>query len=98
MAADATQRIEYDPDTLKGLSDHVMVMTTLTLPQLQIISDRSENKTTPEKIFKWVEGTHVHNYAQSAHTWTEYTSKAEFTDKFKTLVENTTVSNDDRAA
>jgi uncharacterized membrane protein len=98
MSADATQRIEYDPDTLKGLSDHVMVMTKMTLPQLQMISDRSENKTTPAKIFKWVEGTNVYNYAQSAHTWTEYTSKDEFKAKFKTLVENTTLSNDERAA
>jgi hypothetical protein len=97
MAADATQHIEYDPDTLRGLSDHVMVMTTMTLPQLQVLSDRAENKTTPEKIFKWVEGTNIQNYAQSAQTWTEYTSKVEFTAKFKTLVENTTLSNDERA-
>ena len=66
MTADATQRIEYDPDMLKGLSDHVMVMTTMTLPQLQVLSDRAENKTAPEKIYKWVEGTCIQNYAKSA--------------------------------
>jgi hypothetical protein len=63
MSADATQRIEYDPDTLKGLSDHVMVMTTMTLPQLQLLADRAESKNIPEKIYKWVEGTSIQNYA-----------------------------------
>jgi hypothetical protein len=63
MAADATQRIEYDPDTLKGLSDHVMVMTTMTLPQLQLLADRAESRKNPEKIYKWVEGTSIQNYA-----------------------------------
>ena len=63
MSADATQRIEYDPDTLKGLSDHVMVMTMMTLPQLQLLADRADAKNTPEKIYKWVEGTSIQNYA-----------------------------------
>jgi hypothetical protein len=41
MAADPTQPIEYDVDTLKGLSDHVMVMTKIALPHLQTIEERT---------------------------------------------------------
>jgi hypothetical protein len=63
MATDPTHLIEYDPDTLKGLTDHTMVTTTMALPQLQAIEDRRNSKQQPEKIYKWVEGTCVQNYA-----------------------------------
>ena len=66
MAADATQPIEYDTDTLRGLSDHVMVRTTMALPQLQVLAAHPKVKTHPEKIYKWVEGTCIQNYAKSA--------------------------------
>jgi hypothetical protein len=66
MAADPTQPIEYDPDTLKGLSDHVMVQTTMVLPRLQALEAKIQKQQNPEKIYKWVEGTCVQNYAKSA--------------------------------
>jgi hypothetical protein len=66
MAADATQPIEYDTDTLQGLSDHVMVQTTMALPQLEVLSGERQVKTLPEKVYRWVEGTCVQNYAKSA--------------------------------
>jgi hypothetical protein len=43
MATDPTHLIEYDPDTLKGLTDHTMVTTTMALPQLQAIEDRRKS-------------------------------------------------------
>jgi hypothetical protein len=57
MASDPTQQLEYDPDTLNGLSDHIMVMTTMMLPQIQAIEDCRKSKQQPELIYKWVEGT-----------------------------------------
>ena len=66
MSADPNQKLAYDPDTLHGLSDHVMVLTTLMLPQLQTIEERKQAKQQPEIIYKWVEGTCIQNYTQSA--------------------------------
>jgi hypothetical protein len=66
MAADPTHSIEYDPDTLKGLTDHVMVTTTMALPQLQALEDNRNSTQDPEIVYKWVEGTCVQNYAKSA--------------------------------
>jgi hypothetical protein len=35
MATDATQDLDYDPNTLNGLSDHVMTMTKIKLPHIK---------------------------------------------------------------
>ena len=66
MTPDPTQAIEYDPDTLKGLSDHVLVQTTMKMPQLQVLAAKRSPTRQPEIIYKWVEGTCVSNYAKSA--------------------------------
>jgi hypothetical protein len=63
MATDPTHQIEYDPDTLQGLTDHTMLTMTMALPQLQAIEDKRKYKQQPEVIYKWVEGTCVQNYA-----------------------------------
>jgi hypothetical protein len=66
MATDATQDLEYDPNTLRGLSDHVMTMTKIKLPHIKYIEEVKQNKGNQETIYKWVEGSNVHNYAKSA--------------------------------
>jgi hypothetical protein len=66
MTTNPTQKIEYDPDTLRGLSDHVLVQTTMKMPQLQVLAAKRSPTRQPEIIYKWVEGTCVSNYAKSA--------------------------------
>jgi hypothetical protein len=58
---------------------------------------RRQAKQQPEIIYKWVEGTCIQNYAKSAQTWTASTNNADFLAKFQTLVENTSMGNDERA-
>jgi hypothetical protein len=45
-----------------------------------------------------MEGTCISNYSASAKKWEEWTGKTEFTEKFQTLVANTTIGNEKRAA
>jgi hypothetical protein len=71
MTNTATQSITYDPGTLKGLSDHVLVKTQVRTPYI-ISRQNRQNACDPQIIYKWVEGTCVNNYMQSAHTWLEF--------------------------
>jgi hypothetical protein len=93
----STQHLEYDPITIKSLSDHVLVKTYVQTPYI------SRNKTVqntgnPHIIYKWDEGTCISNYQRSANSWLEFTQKPEFADGLKELVENVEISNDKRAA
>jgi hypothetical protein len=58
--------VEYDSDMLEGMSDHIMIWTKLQLQGLKEREKRSAKNDPPEKIYKWVEGSTVHNYATSA--------------------------------
>ena len=81
------QYLEYDPITIKCLSDHVLVKTYIQTPYI------SRDKTTqstgnPHIIYKWDKGTSVENYQRFANSWLEFTQKPEFAEGLKTLVEN----------
>jgi hypothetical protein len=47
--------------------------------------------------YKWAEGSGISNYAQSAHAWSDFTAKPEFTAGLKNIVEDANLSNDARA-
>ena len=44
-------------------------------------------------MYKWQEGTSVHDYAASAIRWSEYTDTSEFYNAFLTVAQDTSVSN-----
>ena len=98
MSTDPTQQIEYDPATLHGLTDHILLQTTVKLPKLQTLATRTASNKQPEILYKWIEGTCISNYSQSAKKWEDWTSKTEFTEKFQKLVENKNMGNEERAA
>jgi hypothetical protein len=59
-------KIRYDPTTLKGLSDHVLVKTLITTPYL---TRRKAAPLRPQEkavIYTWIEGTNIKNYSNSA--------------------------------
>jgi hypothetical protein len=49
-------------------------------------------------MYKWVEGSGIKEYAQSAQAWTDFTGKEEFITEFTRLVESAEISNEERAA
>jgi hypothetical protein len=59
--------VEHDPSTLKTISDHVLVTTTV---EIKNFKEETTKQTSPmesrEIIYKWKEGTCVQNYAESA--------------------------------
>jgi hypothetical protein len=67
------RNITYDPHTLMGFSDHVLLKTSLDIPYLQVNSSPTHMNSL-ETIYKWVEGTHLRDYGTAAATWTAYTS------------------------
>jgi hypothetical protein len=93
MSNTNTLKIEYDQNTLKGLSDHVLVTTQI---QTAYLSGYQTNKSTfkPHVIYKWNEGTCVQNYQKSAQSWMEYTRRPEFITGLKELVEDTGKNNE----
>jgi len=48
------------------MSDHIMLWTKMQLRGFKERDKSSANNSPPEKIYKWVEGSSVHNYATSA--------------------------------
>lgn len=97
LSNNATHSITYDKETMAALSDHIMVMAAIRTSYLH---RNHANPTTskPQVIYKWAEGTDVRNYAKSAASWLEFTQRPEFINDLLALVNNTTCSNDDRAA
>jgi hypothetical protein len=56
-------KIQYDPTTLMGLSDHVFVKTTVDIPYLHS-SRPVPGQQPPEEItYKWIEGTQLTDYS-----------------------------------
>jgi hypothetical protein len=66
LATDHTQRVEYDSDTLQALSDHVLVSTKIQLQDFKEKDRRQDKASSPEIIYKWIDGSCVQNYATSA--------------------------------
>lgn len=93
----STSDVEYDPDTLHGLSDHILVMTKVYTSHFHRVREPQVKGTTQTR-YKWVEGSSISNYAQSANSWREFTNTSEFTAGLQTIVENTENTNDERAA
>jgi hypothetical protein len=58
MSNIATAKIECDPNTLKGLSDHTLITTRLRTSSLTR-NAAEPNASDPKVIYKWVEGTGV---------------------------------------
>jgi hypothetical protein len=44
MSTDPTLKIVYDPDTLKGFTDHMLLQTTVKMPKLQTLANRTASK------------------------------------------------------
>jgi hypothetical protein len=72
-----TAAMECDPDTLKGLSDHTIITTTVQNSFFTRNTTETNTRDTEVK-YKWVEGTGVSSYAKSANIWQEHTQTVEF--------------------
>jgi hypothetical protein len=73
--------IRYDPTTLMGLSDHVFTKTSIDIPYLINRQNISSHPHREETSYKWIEGTNITEYSQSAKTWTAHTQEAAFIDQ-----------------
>jgi hypothetical protein len=59
----------------------------------------SKSHTSDQKVvYRWVEGTRVNNYATSAKSWLEFTQRPDFLEGLQTLVNDTSINNENRAA
>lgn len=72
-----TAAMECDPATLKGLSDHTIITTTVQNSFFTRNPTESNTRDTEVK-YKWVEGTGVSSYAKSAAIWQEHTQSVDF--------------------
>ena len=48
--------------------------------------------------YKWLDGSAVQNYAESANTWQAYTNTPEFIEGLQSIINDTTTTNETRAA
>ena len=74
----STDRIECDPKPLKGLSDHT-VLTTKIRTSFFNRYPANPHTSEPQISYKWIEGTGVWTYANSAKAWLAHTQTPEFT-------------------
>ena len=87
----------YDPTTLMGLSDHVFIKTSVAIPYLISRHTISNHPKREEISYKWIDGTNITEYSQSAKTWTAHTQETAFIDQLQNIIEDENRSNDDRA-
>jgi hypothetical protein len=93
----STSNVEYDPDTLSGLSDHTMITTKVHTAYFRR-QQETQTKGSPQVRYKWVEGSNVKNYAHSAQVWLEFSQRPEFLSGLEEIVADNASSNDARAA
>lgn len=68
FANEATQTIAHDPDTMRGLSDHILVTITMRIPYTSAPYPRKNTNgsaANPKIIYKWVGGSDVTQYTKS---------------------------------
>ena len=58
----STSDVEYDPDTLHGLSDHILVMTKIHTSHFHRMREQHVAGTKKTR-YKWVDGADIRNYA-----------------------------------
>jgi hypothetical protein len=66
-------KIHYDPTTLMGLSDHVFLRTTVDIPYLTSRRPTRDQNHTEEVTYKWIDGTQLADYSESAKIWEAHT-------------------------
>ena len=79
------------------LSDHVPQFTTLPIPSTRMHTPKSSKTQAHVTTYKWVEGTSVFNYIDSAVTWQEHTNQQSFKDALLTVVGDPALDNDQRS-
>ena len=79
---DPGHRLDTCPDTLAGLSDHLLLHLQLTGTPPHLGSHPRPSPTTGQVYYKWVEGETVGDYAESGHKWTRFTQNPDFCQKF----------------
>jgi hypothetical protein len=93
----STSAVEYDPDTLSGLSDHILVMTKIHTPHFFRLQEKQHTGTKLVR-YKWIDGSDLRSYTESANTWRDFTNSTDFIEGLNKLLHDSTSSNDDRAA
>ena len=58
----STSDVEYDPDTLNGLSDHILILTKIHTSHFHRVRENQVAGTTKVR-YKWVDGSGISNYA-----------------------------------
>ena len=76
----------------------MLLYTNLPLPHSPTNHVEAAATAEPTVYYKWEYGEHVTHYADSSQAWREYTECEDFVQKFQDLVQNTLLTNDDRAA
>jgi hypothetical protein len=82
---------------MSGLSDHIVVITRIKTSYANGRRTKQSNNE-PHVVYKWMEGSQVSDYANSAKSWQAFTQKTDFLKALETLITSTDKNNDDRAA
>ncbi len=89
--------VKQDRDILAKLTDHTPLHTRLPIHYTRPLPRQQQSATPPKVVYKWVEGTSVFNYSDSAKTWRDYTHTDEFRTALLTIVDDTSLSNEARS-
>ena len=79
------------------ISDHTPLHTTLPIAYTRPLPRQQTPLHPPQVVYKWVEGTNVFNYNDSAKVWQEYTHSDDFKSALHTIVDDPDLSNDARS-
>jgi hypothetical protein len=61
-------------------------------------AEKAATQPQVQRRYRWHKGDCLANYAHSANVWTAVTSTEEFALAFRAIIEDTSISNDDRSA
>ena len=100
LSSEGSMQLKSCTLALQGLSDHACLLTHLPTsvpPLAESAPARSAPpggpQVPPPPTYRWVEGTSVHDYAQSSVKWREHTSKGGFAQGLAAIVGDQALGN-----
>lgn len=97
LCRDSAPTVTSDDAILHKLTDHIPQLVTLPFPYTPPPARTAAPPVPIHTYYKWIEGTSVFNYADSAKAWREHTDTATFKTALLTVVHDPALDNDARS-
>jgi hypothetical protein len=108
LSTEATTKLHTDSAVLFNIADHSLLYTHIPIcytgqshhqPNNNHTTqpNRSSHPQPTQTFYKWIEGEDISEYSASARKWKQHTDTPTFIAQFNQIIEDTTITNEDRS-